>query len=123
MTNREKRQVCASCPSRRGNQCHGTIIDLGRCPEGKWTSALERGTNVEQPGIIERAASFVSAVTSPNVDDAEFNRRIAACRACKFHKEEAGKEYCTECGCPKWRLSELSTKLRFSRLKCPKGKW
>jgi hypothetical protein len=36
---------------------------------------------------------------------------------------DGDKKYCGACGCPKWRLSELKTKLRFARLNCPLKKW
>jgi len=54
--------------------------------------------------------------------------RRSACRSCEHLTKPADMTapkigYCTGCGCPHWRRSELSVKTTAPRAKCPKGKW
>lgn len=72
---------------------------------------------------ISKVASLWDAVTGPSCSDSVFDARIRTCRGCEFMRRDGDKEYCGSCGCPNWRLSELSTKLRFANLSCPVGKF
>lgn len=70
-------------------------------------------------GILEKFVGLWTAVTGPRCTDDQFESRLSICRVCEFRRVDGEKEYCGACGCPQWRLSELSTKLRFSNLSCP----
>jgi len=91
-----------------------------RCPEITGYSTEPR---VIHHNIVEKAVSFVKAVTSGTVNDDVFNARLAACESCKHLRRDGEKLYCGGCGCGRWKLSELHTKLRFANLKCPLKIW
>ncbi|HON94106.1 MAG TPA: hypothetical protein PKZ07_21210, partial [Sedimentisphaerales bacterium] len=57
----------------------------------------------------------------PTVPDEEAIRRLTICRTneCGHLVTKDKNEYCGACGCPKWRLAELKTKLRFAQIRCP----
>ncbi len=78
-----------------------------------------------QVGWLAKVGRFLTAVTGPHVSDEAFEQRLAACSAntCGKLRVDGEKRYCGACGCGKWRLAELSTKLRFARLECPQGIW
>lgn len=71
--------------------------------------------------MVAKAAEFLRVVTGPQCSPEEFACRMAACQsnACGHLKTADGKVYCGACGCPKWKLAELHTKLWFKRLECP----
>jgi hypothetical protein len=71
--------------------------------------------------VREKVQSFLAAVTGPKVSDAVFAERLAICRSnqCGYLRTDGEHLYCGACGCPKWRLAELHTKLRFANLECP----
>lgn len=69
--------------------------------------------------LLQRVGAFIAAVTGPKVDDAAFERRLAICKACPKLKTKGDKLFCGACGCAKWRLAELHTKLKFADLECP----
>jgi hypothetical protein len=102
----------ATCPALEGVQLAPTNQEK-----------VQRET--ERKGFASRVFSFLTAVTGPHVADEVFARRLAACTAntCGKLKTDGEKRYCGACGCGKWRLAELSTKLRFARLECPQGIW
>jgi ribosomal protein L37E len=77
----------------------------------------------QRVAFMHKLKSFVSAVTGPKASDATFEQRVAECRRCEHKRDRGEKEYCGACGCPAWKLAELSTKLRFANLECPLGKW
>jgi hypothetical protein len=78
-----------------------------------------------QQGIVEKAGKFFKALTGGKTTEEEFKQRHATClrNRCGFLKQEGDKVYCGACGCPKWKLAELSTKLWFKELECPVGLW
>jgi len=58
-------------------------------------------------------------------DAIEARRNI--CRSCEFldrgNAQPPQIGYCTGCGCPMWRRSELSIKTTAPLAACPKKKW
>lgn len=68
-----------------------------------------------------KVKTFLEAVTGPARDDAEYERVRAICLTgkCGKLKTEGDKHYCGACGCGKWKLAELDTKLRFAAVTCP----
>jgi hypothetical protein len=74
-------------------------------------------------GAISKVKSFVKAVTGPKASEEVFAARMSICRECEHLKTANEKLYCGACGCGRWRIAELSKKLRFANLECPKGKW
>ena len=71
-----------------------------------------------QPGIVSKVAEFISVVSGPKVSSEVFESRLAICKGCKYMREEDGKMYCGRCGCGKWRMAELTNKLKWARLEC-----
>ena len=54
--------------------------------------------------------------------------RRSACRSCEHlvvpqHISAPKIGYCTGCGCPMWRRSELSVKTTMPRARCTRNKW
>jgi hypothetical protein len=49
--------------------------------------------------------------------------RQAICQACPSIIETRTGYHCSECGCPQWFGSDIRTKTRIGRLRCPIGKW
>jgi hypothetical protein len=80
-------------------------------------------TGETKPSLRKRAMSFVRAVTGSKTTEAVFAERMRICSQCPHLRQSDGKLYCGACGCGQWRLAELSKKLRFANLECPKGKW
>jgi hypothetical protein len=76
---------------------------------------------IRKTTLAEKIGTFLSAVTGPTVSDEEAARRLTICRTneCGHLVTKNANEYCGACGCPKWRLAELKTKLRFANLQCP----
>jgi len=72
---------------------------------------------------VKQAASLARAVAGKRADGAVFSERMTICMKCGERKDVNGKHYCGACGCPKWKLSELGQKLRFSGYHCPAGKF
>lgn len=71
----------------------------------------------------ERVKAFLDAVTGPQASKETFQQRLSICESntCgRLKKLENGQAFCGACGCPKWKLAELHTKLRFAHLACPK---
>lgn len=58
---------------------------------------------------------FAVALASRRVDDAEYETRQVLCRRCTHF--DGG--YCRSCRCPRWPLSRLARKNRYSGWKCP----
>lgn len=74
-------------------------------------------------GWLSRVRSFLGAVTGPKAPESVSAERLEVCRGCAYKRDDKGKEYCTACGCGKWPLAELSTKLTYANLECPHLKW
>lgn len=75
------------------------------------------------PGIFAKALAFIETVTGPLTDDATFAKRHQLCSVCPKVRRSEGNLYCGGCGCSRWKLAELTTKLRFQNLRCPLGNW
>lgn len=73
--------------------------------------------------IASMAFGCADALTGGRCPPEVTEARLAICRVCEKLKTDDNKMYCGACGCPKWKLSELSTKLTFARLNCPLRKW
>lgn len=48
--------------------------------------------------------------------------RNKSCNSCEKLIRHNGKRYCGACGCPKWTMAELDTKLKLRKLVCPLGR-
>lgn len=83
-----------------------------------------KNPSFEDKTIWAKAAAFVETVTGGRCSEADFTKRLTVwCRNCDLRIVEGDKEYCGGCGCPHWRMSELSTQLRFAEFECPIGKF
>jgi hypothetical protein len=76
---------------------------------------------VRRKKLMAKVTAFMAAVTGPKTDDETYEKRLAICSSneCGHLKTKGEKLFCGACGCPKWTLAELTTKLRFSQLECP----
>lgn len=104
----------------------GVPIDLSPRDLFDWLVKNSRISEKQDGGKswIDKAKSFASAITGGRCSDADFTERLTGwCRTCDLRIVEDDKEYCGGCGCPNWRMSELSTKLRFAEIECPIGKF
>ena len=79
--------------------------------------------SVELKSRVIMAGQCLQAVSGGRCDDDTYTARSETCDACDKMSSEGEKRFCSACGCPSWRLSELGTKLKMSRAKCPLGKW
>ena len=82
-------------------------------------------------GVFAKVAAYTEAELSrlfmklaPDAIEARRN----LCKSCEHLTKPADMTapkigYCTGCGCPHWRRSELSVKTTMPRAKCPQGKW
>lgn len=73
--------------------------------------------------FMRKVSSLMRAVSGPRASEDVYQARLALCRACEYLKADGSKEYCGACGCGKWKLAQLSVKLKFAQLECPAGKW
>jgi len=78
---------------------------------------------IKAPGIHRKIWTFLRVITGPHIDDEQLGIRLTICRTCLCREQKNGKEFCMACGCPRYGLAELSTKLRFARLECPLAKF
>lgn len=80
-----------------------------------------KGASVRKKTVAAKAIAFISAITGPDVSDAVYEQRLDICRenTCGHLQQDKDKLYCGACGCPRWRLAELHTKLRHANLECP----
>lgn len=88
---------------------------------------LKRRRCREEAGVrtrIRLAMQFLAVISGPRVRQDVFVKRWALCHApCKYLRQVGDKSYCGACGCGKWRLAELATKLWFANLACPVGQF
>ncbi len=76
------------------------------------------------PGLPRKAMQFLKVTSGPTVVHSVFEARLSRCRhGCPHLKTVAGRFYCGACGCDKWRLAELRTKLWWARVECPAGRF
>jgi hypothetical protein len=71
--------------------------------------------------VKDRALSFVRAVTGPRVPDEVAEARLKQCLSneCGYLRTDGDQHYCSACGCPRWKLAELTNKVRYAKLACP----
>ena len=79
--------------------------------------------SVELKSRVIMAGECLQAVAGGRCDAETYAERSETCDACDKMERKGEKRFCSACGCPSWRLSELGTKLKMSRAKCPLGKW
>ena len=112
------------------------------CPAGQWQAEtkpppdrpapkVKRERPVPKPvpapvppkKISEKMLTFLRAVTGPAASDETYQNRLATCTGCEHLKTvvrgDEQRLFCGACGCGKWRLAELHTKLKFADLECP----
>lgn len=63
---------------------------------------------------------FLVVVFGPRVSQNVFDARMAACTACSSMKQDDDSMYCKACGCWNWGPAELTRKLWWANLDCPK---
>lgn len=79
--------------------------------------------------VMRKAASWLNAEASVLIEgklaDADYEARIAACRACEHLSPlpEPQVGFCGGCGCGKSPRAELTVKGRMPAARCPKRKW
>jgi hypothetical protein len=66
----------------------------------------------------DRAKSFLRAVTGPRVPAEVAEARLKQCLSneCGYLRDG---NYCGACGCPRWKLAALSSKVTMANLACP----
>lgn len=69
---------------------------------------------------VSKLGSFARSVTSGEADAPVVAARIAQCGICPARVEEPRGAFCGACRCPRGPLAELSRKLRFAYLECPR---
>lgn len=94
--------------------------DANAASREHYRRVVERLATGETPSIAEQAVSVVKTVARSAkagfamVDDAEYERRMAICRACD---QFTAKQRCRLCGC--W----MKAKNRLATEPCPLGKF
>ena len=78
---------------------------------------------IPKDGPIKKIKSFVETMTSPPVDIVEYYKRLNICTACPKLVKVEDKKYCGACGCGRTPFSELHTKLKREKAKCPLRKF
>ena len=84
----------------------------------RFVSATEN-RKVKHKSLMQKVKSLISAVTGPRATEETYQKRLAICEACPKLKRKNDKLFCGACGCGKWKLAELHTKLKFADLECP----
>lgn len=89
---------------------------------------LRRG--LQPSSIIGKIAQYTVAEMSRyfcKIAPDEVEKRKATCRSCEYLEKSMTVPpqvgFCTGCGCPQWRRSELSVKATMPMAECPRGKW
>ena len=72
---------------------------------------------------FSKIQQFINTVSGPKVNKKTFKMRLKICNQCPDRKDVDGKSYCNACGCGQWKMAELSSKLWWARLECPKDKF
>lgn len=121
--------------------CQGKPINVFdeavNCPLGKWKSEIKEPQTVvrgfavsllgavvaswkEAAAAVAKGPEFFSTVLGGLTDDETVARREAQCNACPKMERRGTERYCRGgCDCHSWPVSELDTKLRFAKLRCP----
>lgn len=101
------------------------------CPNPTLEAVLDR-EHTRVPGelrwipkqnIFVKAKAAISTMTSPIVDIVEYYRRLNICNACPKLIQVEDKKYCGACGCGRTPFSELHSKLKRERARCPLRKF
>jgi len=81
------------------------------------------------PGLIERAASWLRAEASlalegPLAAEA-VDARLSQCRSCPHLEPLPAPQvgWCQACGCPRSGRAELTVKATMPAASCPRGRW
>jgi hypothetical protein len=94
----------------------------------------ERKIRRPKPSLASRVASYLRAEFGHAISGAahalEVRKRISACMKCPKRAttyqgkvDDGGIGFCTACGCPASRRSQLSVKLTMAGVVCPLGKF
>jgi hypothetical protein len=73
-----------------------------------------------------KARSLLRAISSLRHGDVTlktYTLRKAECLECDQHIEKERGIFCLACRCPQWFFSDLRTKWRILKIKCPLDKW
>ena len=129
-----KRKSCVACRTSqewrdRMTPHYKMPVDFNtKCPFGvihkkkKIDSKIIGHDKIPKITMVKKVVDFTKIVLSGRCSDLEYTKRKQACASCSKLKIVEQKWYCGACGCPKWKLAELGTKLRFKNLPCPLGK-
>lgn len=89
---------------------------------------LRRGSQFN--AVVGKIAGYTMAELSRlflQIAPDEIEKRKSTCRSCEYLDRSKTVPpqvgYCTGCGCPHWRRSELSVKATMPLAACPRGKW
>ncbi len=76
---------------------------------------------VRQKTVAARAKAFLGAMTGGKVSEEVYAERLRICESnvCQHLRRVGEDMYCGACGCPRWRLAELKSKLWRANLECP----
>ena len=78
---------------------------------------------IPKQNIFQKAKTAISTVTSPVVDIVEYYRRLNICNECPKLVQVKDLKYCGACGCGRTPFSELHSKLKRERARCPLRKF
>lgn len=73
--------------------------------------------------VVGYARAEISLLVSGPLDPAAVSLRIAQCMDCTARVPSDQVGYCSACGCPGWRRSELATKATMPAATCPRKRW
>jgi hypothetical protein len=120
---------CPHCPLAEGRECRSypALCQNMAADPTRWRPILDRvNGDVEPPAyppLLEQAGNLLAAagrfVASgcETVDQAEYDRRRAICRACPGGYYDADRDRCRACGC------NMAVKTWGRVFTCEKGLW
>ena len=109
--------------------------------DGLWVLELDAGSrsvrvvsltppsDAPQPGMLERASSWLRAEASLALEGPlpaeQVEARLSQCRSCPRLEPLPAPQvgWCTACGCPRSGRAELTVKATMPAAGCPEGRW
>ena len=112
-----------------GNNCRGACA-VGMVAGKDTCETCEKFVAPKSLGLVEQVRSMSTAIASKvmhrEATSEEQSARLNLCKVCP-HLEPSAIEgevgYCKACGCPKSRMSELTSKAKILFSTCPKKIW
>ena len=103
------------------------VLDLDATKET--VSVVSIAKPEQHQSLVGKAVLWAMAEASQlmhgPLEDAAYQARIDACKACEAFDAQAAPQigYCKACGCGQNARAELSVKARMPGATCPKNKW